>query len=343
MDSLVSALTFESIPSFGNRLNEILGFCKDDLGSIMHTSILLCGLFSLLYIGNIVWQSWCNGGSINIYALFRPVVIVLVISNFTLFVNVLDTLCGWVNQPTQRLVLDYARKNQYSYTVEYLKMVNNMMSEDNQKEKEQPEVVLNGPKQKSRLGFGDSIREKMNSLKRWDGPRWYEAMVNMMTEIIAKRVVSLLSVVSLVCAIGILVVAFTSKLILIYLGPFAFAMSLIPYFSRSVASWIGRYVTVSLYAPCINIICFAILCIQNHAMPNMGVKGGPEIGLGYFLILTFASAFSFLSVPSISNYVVESCGAGGLTGEARGVVQRTAATALRMATKGKIPSVSTKK
>lgn len=78
-------------------------------------------------------------------------------------------------------------------------------------------------------------------------------------------------------------------------------------------------------------------------MPNMGVKGGPEIGLGYFLILTFASAFSFLSVPSISNYVVESCGAGGLTGEARGVVQRTAATALRMATKGKIPSVSTKK
>lgn len=76
MDSLVSALTFESIPSFGSRLNEILGYCKDDLGSIMHTSILLCGLFSLLYIGNIVWQSWCNGGSINIYALFRPVVFV---------------------------------------------------------------------------------------------------------------------------------------------------------------------------------------------------------------------------------------------------------------------------
>ena len=155
-------------------------------------------------------------------------------------------------------------------------------------------------------------------------------------ENIMGEVLALLSIVALVVAIGVLSIAFVSKLILVYVGPFAFALSLIPYFSGSLSNWIGRYVTVSLYAPCVNITCFALMSLFRNTVDSIGTSG--EIGLGYYLILSLASTAAFLSIPSISNYIVSSAGAGGLTGEGRhaaSVAGGKAAVAAKLLSKGK--------
>lgn len=319
MEHYVSALAFESIPSFAKRLNEIMDSCINDMGDIISVSSVLCGLFSLVYIGNIVWQSWCKGGSINIYAVFRPFVIGLVIVNFVPFVRVLDGLCNWMNTPTEKLLVKYA-ENHKNHLREQLSNAYTVLVHENSKE-EGRTIVTN-----------DASGEMDNSLSDNESKsggffdKAFSAAANAVVDRIESNILLLLSAISLICAVAVLTVGFVSKLILIYLGPYAFALSMIPYFSRSIANWMGRYITVSLYGPCVNIICFAILCIQMNAAPSL--SGDAKIGLGYFLLLSIASSLSFLAVPSISNYIVESCGAGGLTGESRGAVMQAAKSAI---------------
>lgn len=310
----ISAKCFESIPDYAQRLDKILALCIKDVGGVERVAILMCSLFALLYIGNMVWQSWCKGESINIYAMFRPFVVGLVISNFTLFVGVLDDVCGWMNIPAQSLVSSCAQKGKDGMS-NNLKEKQKALMDRNRKHKAEEindgDVITNG--EVTYLDMEEYANDQEG--KGEESSSWKDALANLIVRGIMKGLTDILSLISLVFAVGILTVAFTSKLILIYLGPFAFALSLIPYFSRSLPNWIGRYITVSLYAPCINIICFAILCIMQHSMPS--VSNDAEIGMGYGVILSLASTLCFLSIPSLSNYIVESCGAGGVTGESR--------------------------
>lgn len=310
----ISTMCFESLPDYSERLNQILDSCTNEMGGIMSASFMLCGLFALFYIGNIVWQSWCKGDSINIYALFRPFVIGLIILHFNSFVKVLDGLCQWINKPTVELVRNYSSTN-LTEMVKSLEMGGEVMM--NTKERM--------PGEGAALNFvWDSVTGLFHK-KGEEGAEtvdasWKDDLANIIVSLFMNRIVNFLSIISSLCGAAILTAAFVSKLILIYLGPYAFALSLTPYFSRSLPSWLGRYITVSLYAPCINIVCFAIMCIYHNASPVF--QQGAEFGFGYFFFLSLAASLSFLSVPSIANYVVESCGAGGITSESRGVVRK---------------------
>lgn len=324
MDNRFSVACFESIPAFSEKLDSIFKSCTSDLGEIMNASLLLCGLFSLIYVGNIVWQSWCKGDSINIYALFRPLAIGFVIANFTHFVVVLDTMCGWVSIPTQNLIHQCATSGN-DKVQSAISTSKSLMGNDKKGNKDNSSngVVLNG---EGGSYVMDSYRDEE---QKGEESSWKDALADKIVEGIMDGIEGILSVISLVLAIGILLVAFVSKLILIYLGPFAFALSLIPYFSRSISNWIGRYVTVSLYVPCINIICYAMMRIRQVAVDPKVM--GEDAGFLYFLILSVASGLAFLSVPSLTNYVVESSGAGGMTGESRSAGQKMAKMAGRQA------------
>lgn len=308
-DEIVSSFCFESIPSFAKRLDTILDDCIQNVGDVTSVAILLCGLFALFYIGNMVWQGWCKGESINIYALFRPFAIGLIIINFTTFVKVMDDVCGWINKPTVALVEQYSM-NQNNALGKKLKKNFDSMIEGETKSKE-GDIKLNVKKENEETKV-DFCADSKASSSSWS---LTGSIADAIKEIVMGEVLALLSIVALVVAIGVLSIAFVSKLILVYVGPFAFALSLIPYFSGSLSSWIGRYVTVSLYAPCVNITCFAMMKLFRETVESIGTSG--EIGLGYYLILSLASTASFLAIPSISNYIVSSAGAGGLTGEGR--------------------------
>ena len=329
-DEIVSSFCFESIPSFAKRLDTILDECIKDVGNVASVAVLLCGLFALFYVGNMVWQGWCKGESINIYALFRPFAIGLIIINFPTFVQTMDTVCGWINKPTEILVEEYSR-NQNNALEKKLKKNFDSMIEGETKTKE-GDIKLNVKTQgeKTDVSLSSNLKESSSS---WS---LTGSIADAIKENIMGEVLALLSIVALVVAIGVLSIAFVSKLILVYVGPFAFALSLIPYFSGSLPNWIGRYVTVSLYAPCVNITCFALMSLFRNTVDSIGTSG--EIGLGYYLILSLASTAAFLSIPSISNYIVSSAGAGGLTGEGRhaaSVAGGKAAVAAKLLSKGK--------
>lgn len=308
-NEIVSSFCFESIPSFAKRLDTILEDCIKNVGDVASVAILLCGLFALFYVGNMVWQGWCKGESINVYALFRPFAIGLIIINFPIFVQVVDGVCGWINKPTEILVEKYSQDGNDALEKKLKKYFDSMI-EGETKTKE-GDIKLNVKKE----GESTDVSFSMDSKETSSSWSLSGSIADAIKENIMREVLALLSIVSLVVAIGVLTIAFVSKLILVYVGPFAFALSLIPYFSGSLPNWIGRYVTVSLYAPCVNITCFAMMKLFRETVESIGTSG--EIGLGYYLILSLASTASFLAIPSISNYIVSSAGAGGLTGEGR--------------------------
>ncbi len=324
----LSSSCFESIPDFANRLDSIMKKCITDVGDMESVGMLLCGLFALLYVGNMVWQSWCKGESINVYALFRPFAIGLVIINFTTFVHVLDDVCGWMNKPTVALLESYAGENKNEMEKRLRKYFDTMKDEDAQREgKKEGNVKLN-VKDADGLEFVFKVK---NSEDGSSSLPFVGEIADAFKQTVMNALLGLLSVVAIVIAAGVLSIAFVSKLVLIYVGPFAFAMSLIPYFSNSISNWIGRYITVSLYAPCVNLTCFVMMKLYDNVTSSIGT--GSEIGLGFFIMLSLASAASFFAIPSISNYVVDSVGAGGLTGEGRkfaGSVARMAGVKMAM-------------
>ncbi|MBO7429263.1 MAG: hypothetical protein J6U08_11230 [Paludibacteraceae bacterium] len=309
---MISSFNFESIPNFADRLDSILVSCVSDVGDMQSVAMLLCGLFALVYVGNMVWQGWCKGESINVYALLRPFAIGLVVINFTTFVHVLDDVCGWMNKPAKELVKEYAEKKNNLMEKNLRKCYDKMMENETKKEtpKEgnvKPNVKNDGSIQND--FFSDKSEKESSSL-----PFVGEIAAAFKLSIM-NMILGLLSIVAIVAAVGVLSIAFVSKLVLIYVGPFAFAISLVPYFSSSISNWIGRYITVSLYAPCVNITCYAMMNLFQKAAEGIGTNW--EMGLGYYMILSLASAASFFSIPSIANYIVTSVGAGGLTGEGR--------------------------
>lgn len=329
----LSTMCFESIPNFSDRLDGLLPKCVNDVGDISSIAILLCGLFALFYIGNIVWQSWCKGDPINVYALFRPFMIGIIIVNFSGFVTILDGVCDCFNQPTKVLVHDYVQKNK-----EFSKTLNKLLEKSQEDESEKQ----SNPSVKTNV---KGLDEQLNQLdpftsdeKNVNDEGWVDKLEKYLfedlKEYIASSVVCLLSMISLIVAIGVLMVAFVSKIVLVYLGPFAFALSLIPYFSGSLSNWLRRYITVSLYAPCINIVCFVILSLYNNLFDK--TPESAEIGFGWVLMISIASTLSFFAVPSMSSYIVDSVGAGGMTGAGRGAVSK--AGTLMGGAKGKIVS-----
>lgn len=326
-------MCFESIPEFSDRLENLFPTCIKNVADISSVAILLCGLFALFYIGNIVWQSWCKGDSINVYALFRPFVIGIIIVNFSGFVSLLDGVCGWINMPTKTLVHDYAESNKT-----FSKNLNKLLEKIDEDEPE----AQKDPAVKTNVKGLEKQLDEMEPFTTDEADKKDEGWVDKLEkylfddlkEYIASVFVSFLSIISLIVAIGVLLVAFVSKIILVYLGPFAFALSLIPYFSGSLSNWLRRYIVVSLYAPCINIVCFVILSLYNSVFVK--TPDSAEMGLGWVLMISVASTLSFFSVPSMASYIVDSAGAGGLTGAGRGAVSKVGS--VLAGGKGKIAS-----
>lgn len=147
----------------------------------------------------------------------------------------------------------------------------------------------------------------------------------------------------------IFVVQIIFSTILIILGPFSVAVSILPAFERSFSEWIARFISVSLYSGIAYLVMYVASLFQHYAMEaeitryqELLAGDGESIEkLGWFAangVLSFGmvigtfliGAITMFTIPSISTWIVSTSGvssAASAMGGGASQIKTMAATA----------------
>jgi len=136
--------------------------------------------------------------------------------------------------------------------------------------------------------------------------------------------------------------------ILIILGPFSVAVSILPAFRDSFSTWIARFVSVNLYSGIAYLIMYLCGLMQQYAltseiskyqelvgtngaaadMAKMAVFAGNGIlSFGTVIIVFIVGAICMFTVPSISTWIISTSGvtsAASSAGRGAGTVYNAA-------------------
>lgn len=151
-----------------------------------------------------------------------------------------------------------------------------------------------------------------------------------------------------VCVYVIFIIQIIFSTILIILGPFAVAVSILPAYRDSFTTWVARFISVNLYSGIGFLVMYVASLFQHYAMEAeisryqelVGTSGDNLEKLGWFasngvlsfgiVIVTFLiGGLTMLTVPSISTWIVST---SGISSAASGM-GRGAANLSRLLTK----------
>jgi len=127
--------------------------------------------------------------------------------------------------------------------------------------------------------------------------------------------------------LSLLIMQIIFSTILIILGPFSVAASILPMFRDSFSSWIARFVSVNLYSGIGFLVMYVASLFQHYALEAeitryqelLGSSGASMEKLSWFaangvlsfgmVIITFIiGALTMFTVPSISTWIVSTSG-----------------------------------
>lgn len=296
-----------NLKDFSDNLQGIYEASKTDIGDVSVIASSLCAIFALFYIGNMIWKSWCQGKSIDFYATLRPFCIGLVIMNFSVFVNFIDAVMNIVNLPTEQIL----QSKQNSCDSQMREVFFSIKLSDNKDE----ETGIQSVEDEGLASYmGNLFKSSADFMVGF-----FADLRNKCEAGLSSFFISVLTMAGTICGAGVLAIGNFTKMILFYIGPFAFALSLIPSFSNSLSNWVSKYVTASLYLPCVNLVTYAIMSLFSQYLDAM-TAGTEEIAApqssSMLVFLSLAAAFGYMSIPSIAGYVVGAMtySSGTLTG-----------------------------
>ena len=129
------------------------------------------------------------------------------------------------------------------------------------------------------------------------------------------------------CTYIIFIIQIIFSTILIILGPFSVAVSILPAFRDSFSTWVARFISVNLYSGIAYLVMYVASLFQHYALEAEITRYQELIGtgeaslekLGWFasngilsfgmVIVTFIiGALTMLTVPSISTWIVSTSG-----------------------------------
>jgi len=117
--------------------------------------------------------------------------------------------------------------------------------------------------------------------------------------------------------------------ILIILGPFAVALSILPAFRDSFSTWVARFVSVNLYSGIAYLVMYIMALMQKYALTSeiskykelvgpdgsagsmekmMWFAGNGVLSFGTVIIVFFIGAICMFTVPSISTWIISTSG-----------------------------------
>ena len=193
-------------------------------------------------------------------------------------------------------------------------------------------------------GDSSAVLESEAEVRISDGPkkgfgkRVWQALKDTVSGIFAIPVVGIGSVLSLAISLLVKIVQWVlmaiSSIYLIILGligPFSFALSLMPGFERGIHNWIARYIQISFWTPMAALVDFV-----NYKLTGALVTAlfnAPLVAKNaytvHLILLESVVLICLLGVPSMASWLISSAGASDLNRSIAGTAQKAAMIALK--------------
>ena len=308
---------------FSNHFAEnLFNGCLEKLSGLTELCFFLCGMFALIYFGNLLMKTWAKGSPIDFHILIRPFVIGIVIMNFSLVYNLVDGILSPINAYTENLAVD---------------------KKELLKEKEKLEKVRTEFREKEAALEAEGTTFWSNIFKVSSVTTFFEHLLDNCINLLLKSLEYFASIIFGAIKLTLRVVSYAFRIILIVLGPFAFAMSVLPAFKSNWTSWLGKYINVCLFIPIANIMDVIInklnvLLTQTHieyykeaisaltdSMSSVD-SSLMSITISYIIFL-IAFIILYLMIPNIASYIVS---AGTMEGLMGGITIAGSAAAAKM-------------
>lgn len=228
-----------------NAFNEISGKVLEYTDALVYSAQIICAIFAFAYIGLKLWKQWSNGEVINFYSYLRPFVIGLVIS----FLSVLSTLFDVMVKPIETVALsinseiitEFQEKETEYYTY-YEKLRDKVATYER-------EEVESGSR---------DITPDESSIS---APSEEEAKVNIF-RLIMEFLDNFMQYVQMAVIYFFPLYVSIAKVILLIIGPFMLALSIMPSFTGNLSLWITYYLRIMII-PTISYLVGSFMAIVN--------------------------------------------------------------------------------
>lgn len=227
--------------AFNDISEKVLGYTD----VLVYSAQIICGMFAFAYIGLKLWKQWSNGEAINFYSYLRPFVIGLVIS----FLSVLSSLFDVIVKPVESVALSINSEIITEFQekeIEYYKYYDKLRDKLATNEREEVE------------SGSQEITSEASSAAT---PSDEETKVNLF-RLIIEFLDNLMQYVQMAVIYFFPLYVSIAKVILLIIGPFMLALSIMPSFGGNMSLWITYYLRIMII-PTISYLVASFMAIVN--------------------------------------------------------------------------------
>ena len=251
-------MTLLTLPSVGSliaqQLSQLAPLAEQYLSALTLPAQLLCGLFAFLYIGTKLWSTWSRGERIDFYPMLRPFAIGLVIVFFSTFASLLDVVVYPIELAMDSLLASVQEdfQAQQSAYLQLSEQVRDAIAVFERTSLEHESLIADETAASATFLQGVTTASHMSQLVLTGVSYFLQIYVQL------------------------------AKLVLLLIGPFAFALSLLPGFQQNIQQWVARYLHVALLLPFITLVSFMVsLLFTGCVYPALIELLTPYANAGY--------------------------------------------------------------
>jgi hypothetical protein len=314
--------------------------------TFIDTARILGGLFSIIYFAIKSYEMMTGDKKLEVLPLLRPFGLCLVIIYWGAFIDLISFPTDIIaNEASQKYEAQQKRINNLRYsraTYQYA-MVNNLykVNAETTLAANQSTDFMSDP-----MGsVGSAVKQGLSSIVspvlelKEKFAIGIQLAITQALELLALWILR-------ICVYAIFIIQIVYSGILIMLGPFSVAISILPMFKESFSTWISRFISVQLYLGVAFIILFVCGILQEFALTSeiakfkeivddagnivsmekfLYLKTNGVLSFGVVIVSFLISAITIFTVPTISTWIVSSSGASS----AVSTMGRVASTIIR--------------
>ena len=238
-----------------NAFNEISDKVFGYTEALVYSAQIICGIFAFSYIGLKLWKQWSNAEVINFYSYLRPFVIALVISFLLPLSSLFDVIVKPIEAVSlninQEIVADFQEKE-----TEYYEYHDKLRDKIAVCEREEVDA---------------GVKDIITDTSHLEDISEESTKVNLF-RLIVEIIDNLIQYIQMAVIYFFPLYVSISKLILLIIGPFMLALSIMPSFSGNLSLWTTYYIRiiiipsifylVSSFMAIVNIHCYYVPLIE---------------------------------------------------------------------------------
>lgn len=287
----------------------------------------LSAIFMLIFFAIKSYEMMTGDKKLEIMPLLRPFGLVMIILWWGTFIKIVAFPTQIVANTTEAMFND----NQVQVNNLRMERAMLMFEMGNQLMKVQAETET--AKQEADTWYENAWESVKSSVKEGFSEVWNPIVElrNRMQVSLQLLATSLLETLALwvlrICVYIIFIIQIIFSTILIILGPFSVAVSIVPAFRDSFSTWVARFISVNLYSGIGFLVLYVASLFQQYAMEaeitrykelveNTGASmeklawfaGNGVLSFGMVIITFLIGGLTMLAVPSISTWIVSTSG-----------------------------------